>query len=296
MNNNLEKANAGAIAGFDSKQIALIKSQIADGATDDELALFVTQCQRTGLDPFSRHIYCIKRETYNPVTKRREPKMAIQVSIDGLRLIASRTGEYMGQEGPFWYDEEKDAWVDVWLKSTPPAAAKVGVWRAGFKTPLYGVARFDSYAAKNQEGKLTGLWAKMSDVMIAKCAEALALRKAFPSETSGLYTNEEMQQAAPVIVDADTATGEVYGESEQQKAHRYMKTMAISGAQARQLRDECERHGYSYIGVTIAAYEEGLSTFDELIEYARNMAMDKAIDVPAIDMSGDYFANESERD
>ena len=68
------------------------------------------------------------------------------------------------------------------------------ILRRDFTEPLYSVATFDSYAPK-REGKLTGNWVRMPDMMIAKCAESLALRRAFPQELSGLHTAEEMAQA-----------------------------------------------------------------------------------------------------
>jgi phage recombination protein Bet len=177
-----------AITTWTPDQVQLISSTIAPGCTNDELRLFAYACQRTGLDPFSKQIYAIKRGG----------KMTIQAGIDGLRAIAERTGQLDGSQTE-WCGEEGD-WRDVWLASKPPAAAKTTIWRKGSQHPFVGVARFADYNAGQ------GLWSKMPAAMIAKCSEALALRKAFPADMSGVYTTDEMDQATePVTVTTEAA-------------------------------------------------------------------------------------------
>lgn len=163
---------------WDDKQLAALKQLGLANAPKADLAVFLHYAQRTGLDPFARQLYMIERGG----------RYTIQASIDGLRIVAQRSGEYAGQVGPYWCGDDGE-WIDVWLDTKPPVAAKVGVMRKGFNEPLWAVAKFDSYNAN------TPIWRKMPDTMIAKCAEALALRKAFPNDLSGIYTTEEMEQA-----------------------------------------------------------------------------------------------------
>lgn len=174
------------------EQAAVLRqSGISEDATNAELAGFLHLCQRTGLDPFSRQIYLIGRKD------RRAGRTVFtpQTGIDGYRVIAQRVTAQMGgnygYEDTLWCDKSGN-WRDVWLDDDPPAAVKVTVIRNGAR--FSAVARFSEYV-QAYDGKPTGLWAKMPAGQIAKCGEALALRKAFPHDLAGVYTAEEMAQA-----------------------------------------------------------------------------------------------------
>ena len=165
----------GEQAYWNDDQLAVLESM---GLPDNRpvLMTFLAYCQATGLDPFARQIYMINMKG----------KWTVQTGIDGFRLIAQQTGEYKGQVGPYWCGPDGD-WRDVWLEPTPPSAARVGVLRAGFDSPLWGTATWDEFGADKPKGP----WQTMPRVMLAKVAESQALRKAFPQQMSGLYTSDE---------------------------------------------------------------------------------------------------------
>lgn len=174
------------------QQAVLQQSGIDSDVTGAELSAFLHLCQRTQLDPFSRQIYLIGRWNGQQQRKVFTP----QTSIDGYRVIAHRViaehGATLGYEDTLWCDKS-GRWRDVWLSDEPPAAAKVVVVRNGQRFPA--VARFSEYVQTKKDGTPIGLWSKMPATMTAKCAEALALRMAFPHDLAGVYTAEEMAQA-----------------------------------------------------------------------------------------------------
>ena len=163
----------------DQQMAALQQLGVATNSQGD-LAVFFHQAQKSGLDPFKREIYMITRSG----------KPTIQTGIDGFYKIADRvttkTGGTWGISETYWCGQDGQ-WVDVWLQQGAPAAAKVIVERNGSK--------FTTVALTSEYTATGPMWKKMPARMIAKCAEALAIRKAFPEDLSGLYTSDEMAQA-----------------------------------------------------------------------------------------------------
>mgnify|MGYP003503005671 FL=1 len=181
MNSNIVQVQRPEIT-FSDSQVRLLKASILDEqTTNDELALFSLVCGRTGLDPFARQIYGI----------RRKGKLTFQTSIDGYRLIADRTKKYAGSDDAI-FDEGLNLYQHLQAERKQPTVATVTVWKLvdGIRCPFTASASWSQYS-QAYNGKLTETWAKMPHLMLSKCAESLALRKAFPAELSGIYTSEE---------------------------------------------------------------------------------------------------------
>lgn len=170
---------------YSKDQVKLLQDTIAKGSSPQEFEIFLHACRRTGLDPFMRQIWVVKRWDS---TLQRE-SMTLQVGIDGFRLIADRTGNYSPGKAPeFEYDKDGKL-----LSATAFVRKRTsdGHWHE-----VAATAHYPEYAAVKKDGTPTHMWASKPHIMLGKCAEALALRKAFPADLSGLYTKDEMEQAA----------------------------------------------------------------------------------------------------
>jgi phage recombination protein Bet len=253
---------------------------IAPGAPDHIIRLILYRCAQLGCDPYAKMIV--------PVSRKRKEKQEngqwveveswiLQTSIDLLRSQAETSGEYEGQRGPYWCGPD-GAWTDFWAHPTPPAAAKVGIMRRGFVEPLFAVAGFrefrQTYKDRNGNECLTKQWEQMPALMIAKVAEAQALRRAFPAKLSKLYVEEEIEpepkaatalQAAPHTPVVTVVSPEI------------MELRAL-GARLGKLPRAVEYDLQNYGGETAAVramYEEQYAAEQEMVA-ARNMHQESA--------------------
>lgn len=169
---------------FDRHKLDLLKETLCKGSTDQEFQLFINICQRTGLDPFMKQVFPVKRWD----SKLKRESMTVQTSIDGYRLIADRSGTYApGREPTYQYDKEGNI---ISATAYVKKLTKDNTWHEVAATAYY-----EEYCQRTKEGQPTQFWLKMKHTMLAKCAEALALRKAFPADLNNIYTQEEMQQS-----------------------------------------------------------------------------------------------------
>lgn len=168
-----------ALAVVTTEHLALVKSVVFPDSTDAELKLFLYECARRGVHPLDRKIFPIKRNDSESGTK----KLTFQCSIDYFRSAGLESGEYDGQDEPE-FGPVSDQGFPEW--------ATVKIYRKGIDRPFVGTARWKEYYPGEKQGFM---WRKMPHGQLAKCAEALAFRKAFPQALGGMYTDDEMLQA-----------------------------------------------------------------------------------------------------
>ncbi len=188
----LARVDAGGLQ-FTEQQEEMIRANFSTGATKSEFEVLMAIAKARKLNPLLKQVYFVKRKD----KKLNKDVWSVQVSIDGLRAIAERTGAYDGQDEPeFEYNADKEIIL-----------ARVKVYKKGVSRPFVGVARWDEYVQKSYEGNPTKFWADMPYTMLGKCAEALAIRKAFPEDSGGLYVSEEMMQAESAPPDRQLTGG-----------------------------------------------------------------------------------------
>jgi phage recombination protein Bet len=165
-------------------RLEAVRNVLAPDLSDQELQLFALVAQRSGLDPFAKQLYAIKRKD----------RVTFQTGIDGLRSTAERTSEYEGSAEPVFEPADWESRPVGATRHPDRATVTVYRFRNGRRIEQSATARWDSYWPGADQGFQ---WAKMPDVMLSKCAEAAALRKAFPYVLADLYVSEEMDQAGP---------------------------------------------------------------------------------------------------
>ena len=189
------------LASYNPEQLEILRTQIAKKCDDNELKFFLTVCKHVQLDPFKKQIYAVKRRNWNPDKKAYDESMVIQTGIDGFRTIAERTQKYAGSKAPrFTYKENGT------LESAIVVVKKL---IGGQIVETEAEAYYDEYVQKVKNKETNQMepnkqWQTMPRLMLGKCAEALALRKAFPDDLSGLYSEEEVQTIQSHDVETNT--------------------------------------------------------------------------------------------
>jgi hypothetical protein len=161
-----------------SHDLAMIRRQVvvpenARPPTDVELSDFGEACMLQRLNPFDRQIYFAfinRRWTYF-------------IGVHGRLVLALRTGEVTGMEGPLFCHKRSDEqrarreppdWDELWDDNTPPHAAKFVVMRKGMTRYPTGTARWAEY------GKNTPVWQDRPTLMLSYKAITRALNLTFP--------------------------------------------------------------------------------------------------------------------
>jgi hypothetical protein len=171
-----------------ARTLDVLREQIAPKANDDELHWLAAVSSRLDLDPIAGHIVLIPRYDNRLGRDVHRP----QITADGRLVLADRTGELEGFDGPEWTGpRNKDGshtWLEVWDDEDPeamPYAARVFVHRRGRSLPANGTVRWREFVQTDKAGKPLSTWAKMPSHMLGKVALSLGLRRAFPGILTG---------------------------------------------------------------------------------------------------------------
>lgn len=203
------------VISYNAKQLDVIKRTIAADLGPEEFDMFVEQAKRAGLDPFKRQIFPLVFSKNNPEKRR----VSIVIGIDGYRMLAERSGTYRPDDKPPAFE------MDDKLKGVTNPLGIVSCTKSAYKH-MHGewhrvtdTVYWDEYVPTrtwNGETKLDGQWGKMPRVMIAKCCEAVVLRKGWPDVFSGMYAEDEVAQERYLDLTASEAV-EAHAEDERAK-------------------------------------------------------------------------------
>lgn len=175
--------------GVTLAQWTAIKNSLYPGSRDESIAAVLDYCTARGLDVFKRPCHIVPMKVKDPLTGAEVWRDIVMPGIYELRTTAMRTGEYVGQDPPEHGPETTYKGV------TAPEWSEVTVWRLikGEPRRFTHRARFAEECATKADGHINAMWTKRPVGQLDKCAEAGALRKAFPEDLGGLMSAEEAE-------------------------------------------------------------------------------------------------------
>lgn len=182
----------------------VLTTSVFVGAKPESIVMAVEYCKARGLDIMKKPCHIVPMNIKDNRTNKYEWRDIIMPSITEQRITAARTGEYAGQDAPVFGEMME---MKFGTKThTVPEFCTVTVHRIvhGQKVPFTHTEYFDEICATKKDGDLNSMWTKRKRGQLAKCAEAGALRKAFPEEIGNEYTVEEMQGKTISINDDHT--------------------------------------------------------------------------------------------
>lgn len=204
--NAITKINAsGALAATEQADAVrtALKSSLYPGASDASVDLVLSYCRAAGLDPMQKPVHIVPMWD----SKAREMRDVVMPGIGLYRTNAARTGEFAGMSepefGPMVTERlgNRDVTFPEWCRVTVSRRLPSG-HLAQFTAVEYWIENYAIKGGKDQDQSPNAMWTKRPRGQLAKCAQAQALRMAFPEATGSMPTAEEMEGKAIIESEA----------------------------------------------------------------------------------------------
>lgn len=171
-----------------------LKNSLYTGARDESIKMVLDYCKAAKLDPMQKPVHIVPMSVRNALTGKYEYKDVVMAGVGLYRIQAARSNQYAGVSEPEFGEDITCNLGGVEI--TYPKWCKVTVKKMVNNTIVEFTAKeywLENYATKKDELAPNTMWKKRPYGQIAKCAEAQALRKAFPEIISQHPTAEEME-------------------------------------------------------------------------------------------------------
>jgi phage recombination protein Bet len=179
----------------ESRMIDVMRGSLYPGAKPESISMVLGYCKARSLDPMRKPVHIVPMWVKDPVTKQGSMQDVVLPGIALYRIEAARTGEYAGKTEPVFGPTIETTLGGV--KVSFPEWCSITLYRMVNGQRCEFAAReywLENYATAGKDSEApNAMWRKRAFGQLAKCAEAQALRMAFPEATGGEPTAEEME-------------------------------------------------------------------------------------------------------